>query len=307
MAGETIGDPADASGTADDPIILEQAAPIVRRVVIHRLGGACPDVDDVCSQVLLDLLQNLRHQRSARAAANLAGYVAAAANHGCDHYVRRKHPLRWRLRNRVRYALENDGRFALWKDPENGLWWSGRRSDRGAARGDVPDRWSLRIKDPRRLDDVLAELFRVSGGPVPLIAVVEVLADLLGVPSGPAASLLVDHLPDTAQPADIALIHREDVARTWEQIQALPLRQRQALLLNLKLDAIDVLLAGGTASLRDIAEALEMAVGTLAALWPDLPLADNLIAERLACSRQQVINLRLAARRRLANRLAGWS
>jgi hypothetical protein len=171
----------------------------------------------------------------------------------------------------------------------------------------VPDRWSLRVKDPRRLGDVLAELFQVSRGPVPLIAVVELLADLLGVPSGAAASPLEDRVPDRAEPTDLALIHKEEVARTWEQIQLLPLRQRQALLLNLKLDAIDVLLAGGTASLRDIAEALDMPVGTLAALWPDLPLSDNVIAGRLACSRQQVINLRLAARRRLANRLAGWS
>jgi hypothetical protein len=41
----------------------------------------------------------------------------------------------------------------------------------------------------------------------------------------------------------------------------------------------------------------------MAAIWPRLPLDDLAIAERLACTRQQVINLRMAGRKRLATRL----
>ena len=39
-------------------------------------------------------------------------------------------------------------------------------------------------------------------------------------------------------------------------------------------------------------------------LWNELPLPDNAVAARLGCTRQQVINLRMAARKRLAHRLA---
>ena len=81
------------------------------------------------------------------------------------------------------------------------------------------------------------------------------------------------------------------------------MRQRQALLLNLKDDALSLFLITGTASLRDLAAALEMDAAALAALWNDLPLPDNDLARRLSCTRQQVINLRMAARKRLANRL----
>ena len=41
----------------------------------------------------------------------------------------------------------------------------------------------------------------------------------------------------------------------------------------------------------------------LAALWPDLPLEDAAIAERLGLTRQQVINLRKSARARLGRRM----
>jgi hypothetical protein len=41
----------------------------------------------------------------------------------------------------------------------------------------------------------------------------------------------------------------------------------------------------------------------LSALWNDLPADDRAIGEILACERQRVINLRMSARKRLANRM----
>jgi hypothetical protein len=41
-------------------------------------------------------------------------------------------------------------------------------------------------------------------------------------------------------------------------------------------------------------------------MWESLPLDDTAIADRLNLTRQQVINLRKAARMRLARRMAGW-
>ena len=58
----------------------------------------------------------------------------------------------------------------------------------------------------------------------------------------------------------------------------------------------------GVASIRRIADALELDHAGFAELWPTLPLDDRDIAERLGLDRQQVINLRKSARARLARR-----
>src|SRR6185369_8303674 len=57
----------------------------------------------------------------------------------------------------------------------------------------------------------------------------------------------------------------------------------------------------GVATLREIARVLEIPDGEFASLWRQIPLDDAAIAERLACTRQQVINLRMSARKRLRN------
>jgi hypothetical protein len=59
----------------------------------------------------------------------------------------------------------------------------------------------------------------------------------------------------------------------------------------------------GIASIRAIAAALEMPAAELSVLWGRLPIDDNAIAERLDCTRQQVVNLRMSARKRLSHRL----
>jgi len=69
-------------------------------------------------------------------------------------------------------------------------------------------------------------------------------------------------------------------------------------------DALSVFLTTGTASLRAVAATLDMDLGDVARLWAALPLPDNAIAARLGATRQQVINLRKAARARLSRRMA---
>ena len=109
-------------------LLARHAAPVVRRVVSRRLGAVSSDIDDVCSQVMLQLMLRLRRERidaSLAAIDAFASYVATAAHHGCDHHIRAKYPLRWRLRNRLRYVLEHQPQFALWK-ASDGSWLCGR-------------------------------------------------------------------------------------------------------------------------------------------------------------------------------------
>jgi len=62
----------------------------------------------------------------------------------------------------------------------------------------------------------------------------------------------------------------------------------------------------GIASIRQIAATLEMEDEELAELWGKIPLDDLEIAQRLSVTRQQVINLRQSARKRLGRRMTGW-
>jgi hypothetical protein len=99
--------------------------------------------------------------------------------------------------------------------------------------------------------------------------------------------------------------------RLWEELQQLPLNQRAAFLPQLK-DAegrgrIALFPATGIATLRQLAEALEMRAERFAELWDELPLEDARIAELLGLTRKQLINARKWGRQRLARRLKGFS
>ncbi|HEX8409823.1 MAG TPA: hypothetical protein VF883_13260, partial [Thermoanaerobaculia bacterium] len=92
----------------------------------------------------------------------------------------------------------------------------------------------------------------------------------------------------------------------WQEIRLLPLPQRTALLLQARDsggESVTCLLPlAGIAGIDAIAEALEMAAESFVELWPRLPLDDRTIAGILGVTRQQVINLRQAARNRLSRR-----
>lgn len=287
-------------------LLTAEASPIVRRVIASRLGGAAGEADDVHAQVLMQLMLRLRDGRVEDGLATIdtfGAYVATAAHHGCDHYLRRKYPQRWRLRNRIRYVLEHDRGFAIWKSPQ-GAWRCGIHGEDSRPAGTLPAAAAVGGVEPGQLRALLAQIFTLSAGPLELSAVVDLAAAVWGVPlfqHEDASGLEV--LSDQARPADEALAQRQRATRTWEEITQLPVRQRQALLLNLKDDALGLFLVTGTASLAAVADTLEMGVAALAGLWDALPLPDTELAARLGCTRQQVINLRMAARKRLLNRL----
>jgi len=301
-----VRDDADAERELGD--LLEQhAAPLLRRIVSHRLSGMASDLDDVCSQVMLQLMVRLRRMRTeadAGAMEVFASYVAVAAHHGCDHHIRARYPLRWRLRNRLRHVLEHDPRFAVWK--ANDVWTCGLAAWRGRA-ADLDTQPAVQLSDVPvdDADQLLRRLFPATGTPLELTRVVDAAAVAWGIPlfhRDEAAQL--GHVVDREPRMDQRLDQRSRLGAVWAEVRELPQRQRHALLLNLRDDAITLFLTHGVATMAEIAGTLELTLGAFAALWNDLPLPDNTIAERLSCTRQQVINLRMAARKRLANRLA---
>jgi hypothetical protein len=327
-----------------EELIERQARPIVRDIVQRKVrrragwGDVIEAAEDVEADIVTQLLARLRDLRAGHDAepiADFAGYAAVAAYHGCHRYVRALYPHRARLKNRIRYLLARHETFAIWPGARASQL-CGRRAWQGREEEEPEAAARLReIRDrPETLDAILAgaPLDEVSlvtvilahvAGPIDLDDLCAVVAGRLGirdappsVPSGRGRAGDEEHDPDwesriaDPQPSVVTnLVDGERLRRLWQELLQLPVRQRAALLLNLR-DAdghgmIATLPLTGVATIREIAAALEMPAVEFAALWRDLPLEDRRIADLLALTRQQVINLRKCARERLARRLRG--
>src|SRR5213075_1008356 len=105
---------------------------------------------------------------------------------------------------------------------------------------------------------------------------------------------------------DVAVESMQSLHELWREIRELPRRQRLALLLNARDAAGDsvmrLLIESGVVTARELALAVEVRESDLEPLIGRLPMMDSAIAESLQVTRQQVINLRSAARDRLARR-----
>jgi RNA polymerase sigma factor (sigma-70 family) len=318
-------------------LIEEHAQPLVRQIVYSELrserfalvDGQAPEVHDLCSEVVLQLLSRLHDLRDNPNQAPIAsfyGYVAAVTYNMRSASLRRKYPERQRVKNRLRYVINHDPRFAMWEDA-NGMClcglahWKNRtgsafppqQSGGGSAlEQSVKRAPNLRQLPPRALLDVL---FSLSRQPVEieeltsLIAKIWDIQDLHRVENENAdGSEIWDRLPDTRANVDTQVERRMQLALLWKEISELRPRQRAALLLNLRdasgQDMLPLFILMGVACLSEIAASLEMPVEELAELWNGLPLDDATLAQRFGITRQQVINLRKSARERLARRMA---
>ncbi len=294
-------------------LLFQQAEPVIRRIVNHRLGfSATPqDREDVRGEVMLDLvarLQQHRHSPGPDGIENFPGYVAVAAYHACDRFYRQRFPQRHRLKNRLRYLLENDRRFAIWETGGECLCgvalWAGRR-----AHPLETTLTGVTLAPESRPADAVEATFRHTQNPIALNDLVELLARYWDIRDQQTTLDALHQQPATANDVDTRLDRRRDLTHLWNEIIQLPAAQRVALLLHLRDDrgasALLYVLPSGVATLPQIAGALEIAPAELAAIWARLPLSDLEIAERLQITRQQVINLRQSARQRLNRRREG--
>jgi DNA-directed RNA polymerase specialized sigma24 family protein len=302
-------------------IVERQLLPLARAIVARKLRTYSKsdnlDREDVVSEAMMTLLERLRALKGSDAPPieNLLNYAAAVVHSACAHYVRRRYPERARLKSRLRYVLTHVSGLAIWASDDGesvcgGSEWTGRPSDPDAARrlpaivANQAQPWA-ELRPPalgRALLAVLAE----AGGPVPFdpfVAAIAAAADL----REPRASVELTGLSADTVPQDLAVDQRRLLARVWDEVRALPLGQRSALLLNLRgsggAGVLWLLPVAGIATVRQIARVLEIPDVDFAGIWRDIPLDDQTIARRLGCTRQQVINLRMAGRKRLSNRL----
>ncbi|HEV2665320.1 MAG TPA: hypothetical protein VG324_10430, partial [Blastocatellia bacterium] len=292
-------------------------------------SGARADEADLAQEALAQWLAELRKlgaQPDERSISDARGLAATIAYRVCYGWLRRQSPRRRALRNRLQYALTRQAGLALWTDRQNlsiagfAAWRDRAQAPSEKLRQLADDEKFLALVwragaewQGAKLNDLLAAIFDHVGGPVPFDDLVGVVARLLQVKDDPPAST-------EEETGGVEIASGEDVAwrvekrifleRLWQEVRELPRAQRVALLLNLREadggGCLALFPATGVATLRQIAEALELPAERFAELWPQLPLDDATIAALLRLTRQQVINLRKSARERLARRLKGF-
>ena len=324
-------------GEHADPIIRNVIRNTLRVSLGSKDGGyrnqnALEIVGDV-GALLVAELSALKSSPDEKIIGNFRSYVAVTTYHACYEYLRREYPQRAHLKDKIRYLLTRHPAFALWVG-ENKEWlggfasWQERREGASQRRGGDALR---QLRDsPQALNeagvlrgslhdaplvDLLTAIFKWTSAPIyfnDLITTVARLQRLDAQSSTPASAeehfdRRQEQRPDPRADVAAELEQRLYLQKLWAEIGQLPLAQRAALLLNLRdaqgRDCIKLFQLTGTATLRQIAAALRMSAEQLAQIWNDLPLDDATIARRLDLTRQQVINLRKSARKRLARRM----
>jgi len=322
-------------------LVSEHVEPVIRKVIRSRLrvrfdrrgrASNSPDAEDLYSETLVQLLSRLKQLKASpeeKAIGDLRGYVAVLSYHACYEYLRLKYPLRHNLKNKLRYLLTHQPGLALWENERGdlvggfGAWReqanARTRSDRLRQLLDDPQA-ALQSAAPRgdfqraNPADLAAAIFNHTNHPIELDDLVKIVSALWNVKDSVEQTRESDEKNDQfARAADQRADVGTEVERRlflkwlWEEIVQLPVRQRVALLLNLRDEqgggVAALLPIAGVATLRQIAAALEMNDEEFARLWPRLPLDDAGIAGLIGCARQQVINLRKCARERLARRM----
>lgn len=304
------GSPEDREREIDE-LLARHVYERIDKIVSARLRqSSLPESEreDIRSEIVLKIMGRLHrvHAGETGPIASFHDYVAVVAFNTFDDFTRRAHPLRTRLKLRVRYTLQRDPRFALWE--AHSLRVCGLNAWRGRDAATMDDALHARLHlRSRDVGAALEEIFGQVREPLALDDVVTLLAASRGIPLHEAPLELDDEpLVQQRSPAD-DLEAAQDLAGVWEEIRALPVRQRVALLLHARDESGEsvtrLLPLTGVASLSAIAEALEMPKRAFAEIWRDLPLDDFAISTHLGLTRQQVINLRRSARERLVRRM----
>jgi DNA-directed RNA polymerase specialized sigma24 family protein len=287
-----------ARSTAMDAL-AGRAAPLIEAVLSRYSGSMTPDdLADLRATALMRLVRRLDQvtQAGAPEIRSLDDFVATLAFNVANDWLRERFPARTRLKNRIRYVLAHSSHLASWRTP------GGIAAGLAAWRDSHPlAPRAVTALPAGDLERALAALFQDAGAAMLLEDAVNALSAAWGIVEPELVSF------EPPAPAGSRDQH-DQLEALWIEIRALRPNQRAALLLNLRdpaaASAIELFVLLGVATIDELAAALEMTPRMLAAIWNTLPLDDNTIAARLGVTRQQVINLRRAARERLGRRFA---
>jgi RNA polymerase sigma factor (sigma-70 family) len=308
--------------------LIDRVTPVIEGVIRGKAGAtvAATEREELFSEAIVQLirrLQEIKPDAARQRIANFSGYAAVTAFNVVHAHFRRVHPERQRLRNYIRHVVRKSARFAFWQ-AQSGQFVCGLASWPGTVAGECSEAdldripplsppvsvtWNDAISKSQIIR-ALEHVFEHARKPVELELLVEKIAELFRLPVAPAQATaeerIAERIDETAS-VESSLVYRSALVEVWREIDQLPPRQRVALLLGLRdengsaITSLLVLLR--LVTFDELAAAVELSREELAAIWDQLPLPDMAIAERLDLTRQQVINLRKAARQRLGRRL----
>jgi RNA polymerase sigma factor (sigma-70 family) len=306
-------------------LITVHAEPVIKGVIRFKLRlnsyreTQRAEADDIHQEVVLQLvaqLQRFRKLPSGHPIGDVRGMAAVIAHRTCARWMRRHFPERHALKNRLHYLLSRQRGFALWQDRDGKLvagfavW---REREKPTCNLADIEKLPVQIRGlksdkPQQLAETITSIFNYLDGPVEFDELVSGVAAIQGISDQPIESLADEEdaalEPPSSEPNQAWRIEKRIfLQRLWEELQQLPANQRAALLLNLKdasgFSCITLFPATGIATMRQLADALEISTESFAEVWNDLPLEDARIAELLGLTRQQVINARKSA-------VSGW-
>ncbi len=303
---------ADPDGERSLACLVESARETIRRRIASR-GISGEDLEDLCSTAVARLMSAVRRSRlpDGEPIAHYTAYTQRVADSVFEDHLRATRPNWYRLKRRILYLLDGraGGRLGRWRLSSDWLGgflrWHGRPfqcTPSYAILCEQPERFRTEdLASEQPLPVLLCRLFQRVGTPLEVNALTSHVADLQQVCE--VRLLPIEARPSTAAEWDCMDPAAQDsgdrsagelVSRLLDPIGSLPVGQRHALLLSLTGD--ELLLLG---TVGELAGTLEMTPRDLYRLWPELPLPDRVVAERMQLTPKQIANLRKCARERL--------
>lgn len=325
-----------------DTLIKEHAEPLINKIIgsklkPHRNTGFNEehlDAEDLHQDSLFKLIAYLnlfRTNPEDYAITAFEDFVAKITFNVYNNYLRKKYPLRTKLKRQLLHLVKSRKEFDLWEESTGKpagrklagfVQWSGVQAEnhnnalaelRQDSRAFLSAKFDGRPLNQTPVDQLLRKLFEWADRPIEINQLVDVIADLLGI-----KDIINNNWREGGRDKFVAeqvygdqtleFEQREYLKLLWNEIRDLPIRQRYALLLNLKDSDGDGVINAfplcHIASPETIAQALEMKIEELEKIWDALPLKDVVIGSMLGgLTTQAVINLRKSARERLVRRL----
>lgn len=325
------------SGPHDEKRRREDLALAMHRHIRRSIARRCSpeESQDVVGQCMLKLwpLVEAMRQSGRCTVGNFDAYTAKAAGNCLTDGYRRRSPAYRNTANEVKALLHgrlNASGISTWTDPSSeeeiagfDIWRNRRArmpSDRFAdnrSRDAFADRW-LGGEDPGkcRIDIMVEAVLSSNGAPMPVSRLVDIVCRLRGTeqasdlsldsPVGDDGTRLIDLLRDHAKPLEDDVVDRTEMqttmARLWEQMKRLAVRQLVAVCLKLQPDEFMALAVVAGPSTFAIIFEVDADVAVLARFAADLPMQDDRIAAILGVGEQTVRNIRSAALKTLGRR-----
>jgi RNA polymerase sigma factor (sigma-70 family) len=322
-----------------DELVTVRAAPLIRQVLRRRLSfyvsaqgvnGNNQDAEDLYQESMTRVVQVLQqlHSASGNEIQNFDLYVSRIASNTCTNFLRAKSPARTRLKYGLRHLLkrhkdlvswENDGEilcgFAAWRN-------TGKSAFSDQPWPDVETKLdsfqSLHFADEdlrfAPVSQIVAELFCWIAGPIEIDLLVRMVAYLINIQAeriesldDPSPARWEGYFVSNVRSGESHVEANELLARLWQAVIQLPVKQRDAFALSFEDEAgedlFTMLRAAEIVNWDEIARGMGRSVQEVVRLRGRMPMNGAGVAEELKASRENVYKWRFRAIRRLKTQL----